>query len=142
MATTIMEATDLKRFIIEYTDAVWNHGDVGAMDRYYAADYIHHDVSRPDVHSLADYKQWAHDLLAGLSDFRVVADDLVAEQSKAVKRWTAYGVHANVFAGFPPTGRAISFSGVSIYRLADGRIVESWYLYDLFSLLQQLQTAE
>ena len=142
MTATSMMATDLKRFITEYTDAVWNHGDVGAMERYYAPAYIHHDISRPDVRTLADYQQWAHELLAGLSNFRVVADDLVAEEGKAVKRWTAHGVHVNVFAGIPPTGRAISFSGVSIYRLEGDRIVESWYLYDLFGLLQQLQAAE
>jgi steroid delta-isomerase-like uncharacterized protein len=141
MTTTNVTATDLKRFISEYTDAVWNQGNVEAMDRYYTPDYIHHDVSRPDVRTLAEYQQWARDLLAGLSDFRVVADDLVAEESKAVKRWTAYGVHTSVLAGIPPTGRAISFSGVSIYRLEDDRIVESWYLYDLFGLLQQLQAA-
>lgn len=141
MTTTSMTAPEFKRFISAYTDAVWNHADVGAMDRYYAPDYIHHDVSRPDVHTLADYQQWARDLLAGLSDLRVVIDDLVAEEDTAVKRWTAHGRHTSVFAGIAPTGRAISFAGVSTYRIEGERIVESWYLYDLFGLLQQLQGA-
>ena len=48
----------LKSFIAEYTDEVWNRGNVGAMDLYYAPDYVHHDISRPDVVSLDDYKQW------------------------------------------------------------------------------------
>ena len=52
------------------------------MDRYYAPDYVHHDVSRPHVSTLADYKQWANDLLDGLSDFEVVADDLVAKEGR------------------------------------------------------------
>jgi steroid delta-isomerase-like uncharacterized protein len=141
MTTTSMTVTDLKRFITEYTDAVWNHGDGGAMERYYAPDYIHHDVSRPDVRTLADYQQWARDLLAGLSDLRVVIDALVAEDGTVVKRWTAHGLHTSVFAGIAPTGRAVSFAGVSTYRIDGERIVESWYLYDLFGLLQQLQAA-
>jgi steroid delta-isomerase-like uncharacterized protein len=141
MTTTSLSATDLKRLIAEYTDAVWNNADVGAMDRYYAPHYVHHDVSRPDVRTLDDYKQWARDLLAGLSELRVVADDLVAEEGKAVKRWTAHGKHTSTFAGIAPTGRAVSFAGVSTYRLEADRIVESWYLYDLFGLLQQLQSA-
>lgn len=136
-----MAHNELKTFIATYTEEVWNKHSVAAMDRYYAIDYIHHDVSRPDVNTLADYKQWARDLLAGLSDLRVAIDDLVAEEGKAVKRWTASGLHDSTFAGIPATGKRVSFSGVSIYRVGDGKIVESWYIYDLFGLLQQLQAA-
>ena len=133
-----MTAAELKKFISEYTNEVWNKGSVEAMDRYYARDYVHHDVSRADVRTLADYQQWAKDLLAGLSGMHVAVDDLVAEEGKAVKRWTATGVHEHTLAGIPPTGKRVSFSGVSIYRVAGGRIQESWYVYDLLGLLQQL----
>ncbi|MEX2272857.1 MAG: ester cyclase [Vicinamibacterales bacterium] len=134
-----MKPADLRRFILEYTDEVWNHGNIEAMDGYYAASYVHHDVSRPDVTSLGDYKQWARDLQSGLSEMRVVADDVIAsEDGKAVKRWTATGVHTGSLAGLPPTGKRVSFSGSSAYRVENGRIVESWYVYDLFGLLQQL----
>jgi steroid delta-isomerase-like uncharacterized protein len=133
-----MKIPEIKSLITEYTDAVWNRADVAAMDRYYAATYTHHDVSRPDVNTLNDYKQWARDLLAGLKDMHVAIDDLIAEDGKAVKRWTATGVHHGPIAGIPPTGKRVSFSGMSVYRFADGRIVESWYVYDLFGFLQQL----
>ena len=134
-----MTPSDLRKFIVEYTDEVWNRGNVDAMDRYYAASYRHHDVSRPDVTSLDDYKQWARDLQAALSDMRVEAEDVIAaDDGKAVKRWTATGVHTGSLAGIPATGKKVSFSGSSAYRVQNGRIVESWYVYDLFGLLQQL----
>jgi predicted ester cyclase len=41
-------------------------------------------------------------------------------------------------AGIPPTHKRVSFSGVSVYRETGGKIVESWYVYDLFGFLQQL----
>ena len=59
----------------------------------------------------------------------------------AVKRWTASGTHSGELAGIPPTNNPVRFSGVSTYRFRDGRIVESWYVYDLFGLVQQLQSA-
>jgi len=133
-----MTTAELKNFIAEYTDEVWNKGNVEAMGRYYAPDYVHHDVSRPDVRTLTEYKGWAHDLLAGLKDFHVAVDDLVAEDGKAVKRWTARGLHHSTLAGIPATGKGVSFSGVSIYRMAGNQISESWYIYDLLGLLQQL----
>ena len=135
-----MTPNDVKTLIATYTENVWNKASVAAMDRYYTPDYVHHDVSRPDVTTLDGYKQWARDLLAGLSQLHVAIDDLVAEEGKAVKRWTATGIHANNFAGIAPTQRRVSFSGVSTYRLDGNKIAESWYLYDLFGLLQQLNS--
>src|SRR5262245_45480300 len=133
-----MTADEIKSFIATYTDEVWNQHSVEAMDKFYSPDYVHHDVSGPDIRTLDDYKQWATALLSGLSNVRVIIDDLVAEPGKAVKIWTACGLHDNSFAGIPPTGKEIQFSGVSVYRLADDQIVESWYVYDMLGLLQQL----
>ena len=133
-----MTSEKLRKFILDYTDAVWNQHDPGAMDRYYAPAYVHHDVSRPDVTTLEDYRQWAVDLLAGLSEFYVDVDDVIVEEDKAVKRWTATGIHSAELAEIKPTGKRVSFSGTSTYRMQDDRIAESWYVYDLFGLLGQL----
>jgi steroid delta-isomerase-like uncharacterized protein len=134
-----MTAGQLKAFIAEYTEEVWNRRKVDTMDRYYSPRYVHHDLSRPDVRSLADYKQWARDLQAGIGNLHVAADDLIGEESsKAVKRWTVSGVHSGTLAGLAPTGKQVKFSGMSAYRIEEGRIVESWYVYDLLGLLQQL----
>ena len=135
---TTTSATQLKDFIAEYTKEVWNAHNVDAMDRYYASSYVHHDVSRPDVTTLAHYKKWALDLIAGIPDLHVRADDLIAEEGKAVKRWTATGTHTGPLAGIAATNRSVSFSGISTYRVDGGKIVESYYVYDLFGLLQQL----
>ena len=133
-----MEAAALKQFIARYTDDVWNGHRVDAIDKYYAAHYTHHDVSRPDVTTLDGYKQWASDLIAAFSSLHVAADDLIADGPMAVKRWTATGVHTGPLAGIPATGRNVQFSGVSIYRTTGDQIVESWYVYDLFGLVQQV----
>ena len=134
-----MTAAQLKQFITDYTDAVWNGHSVPAMDRYYAPGYVHHDASRPDVRGLDDYKAWGTDLMEGLPDLRVAIDDVIAEEGgKAVKRWTATGTHRGTLAGIPPSGAKVRFSGVSVYRMEGDRIAESWYVYDLMGLLQQV----
>ena len=131
-------SSPLKQTIATYTQEVWNQHRVDAIDKYYATDYIHHDVSRPDVTTLAGYKAWSAALQAGIPDIRVAVDDLIADGDTAVKRWTASGRQSGELAGIPPSGKTVRFSGVSIYRFRDGRIAESWYVYDLFGLLQQL----
>jgi len=135
-----LASTDLTNLIRDYTNAVWNQHDVDAMDRFYPADYVHHDVSRPDVTTLEHYKQWARDLLSALSNLEVHFDDVIsdADASKALKRWTVTGQHTGELAGIAPTGKELRFSGMSEYRIVDGKIAESWYIYDLYGLLQQL----
>ena len=133
-----MHSPDLNVFIRSYTDEVWNKHNPTAMSRFYAGNYIHHDVSRPDVKSLSEYEQWARDLISALPDLRVEIEDVISEGNKAVKRWTAVGTQTGSLAGIAPTGKKVSFSGVSSYRIADGKIAESWYVYDLFGLLKQL----
>jgi steroid delta-isomerase-like uncharacterized protein len=134
-----MTTSQTKQLIVDYTNTVWNGHNVAATDRFYTSGYVHHDVSRPDVRSLADYKAWGADLMTGFPDLRVDIDDVIAEEGgQAVKRWTASGTHKGTLAGIPPTGATARFSGVSVYRFENGRIAESWYVYDLMGLLQQL----
>lgn len=132
---------ELKAFIQTYTDAVWNQHNPDAIDRYFTPDYLHHDVSSPAVKTREDYKHWARALQSGLSDLHVAIDDIIAEEGKAVKRWTASGVHSSTFLGIPPTNTRVTFSGTTAYRVTGNEVVESWYVYDTFGLLQQLGAA-
>ena len=53
-------------------------------------------------------------------------------------RWTATGTKHGVLTGLPPTGKAAKVMGIWIHRLAGGQIVESWNVWDMLGMLQQL----
>jgi ketosteroid isomerase-like protein len=55
-----------------------------------------------------------------------------------VTRWTITGTHEGELTGIPPTGRRISITGISIARIANGKIIESWNNWDALGLMQQL----
>ena len=55
-----------------------------------------------------------------------------------VVRWTARGTHRGKFRGIAPTGPEVSWGGITIYRLAGGRLVAGWSKSDQLGLLQQL----
>jgi predicted ester cyclase len=65
-------------------------------------------------------------------------EELLAEGDKVVVRRTLRGTHHGEFLGLAPTGKAIVTRGISIYRLADGQLVEHWVNYDVLGLHQQL----
>jgi steroid delta-isomerase-like uncharacterized protein len=71
-------------------------------------------------------------------DLNRPVDDLIAEGDKVVARWRAEGTHTGSFQGVPPTGRRASITGITIFRLRDGKIVEEWGESDMLGLLQQV----
>ena len=62
----------------------------------------------------------------------------IAEGDKVVARLTARGTHQGLFRGIPPTGRVVTWTGIRIFRIAEGKIVEHWANWDDLSLLKQL----
>ena len=81
----------------------------------------------------------AHQMMeAGFPDYQTVIDELIAEGDKVVARITMAGTNTGSFMGIPPTGKFISFTGIYIARIANGKIVEHWGEEDGVSLLGQL----
>lgn len=72
------------------------------------------------------------------ADCTMTVDDMLAEGDRVMVRWTFYGTHQSEFAGLPATNRQVSYAGVNIFRIADGKIVEIWDLLDRLALWQQL----
>jgi len=62
----------------------------------------------------------------------------VAEGDKVVARWTSFGTHNGDFMGISPTGKQVTTSGITIFRLQDGKIVEEWSESDMLGMLQQV----
>ena len=118
--------------------AAVNGGDVAALDALFAPDYVRHDPDSPALPTgSAGFRQLIAAYRAAFPDLQVTIDDLITGDEKVVVRWTARGTHRGAFLGQPPTGATVSFTGISIYRLAGGRIVEDWVNRDTHGLRQQ-----
>jgi predicted ester cyclase len=77
-------------------------------------------------------------MLSAFSDRRVTIEDQLADGDKVATRWRVTATHSGEFHGIPATGRRGSMTGISIDRLAGGKIVESWEVTDDAGLLRQL----
>ena len=71
-------------------------------------------------------------------DVQFTIDEQIAEGDKVVTRWSAHGTHKGELAGIPPTGKSATVTGMGIERIVNGKIVESWGLFDQFGMMQQL----
>jgi ketosteroid isomerase-like protein len=75
---------------------------------------------------------------AAFHGLQVTVDDIMAEGDKVTARFTARGIHNGEFMGLPPTGKAITMTGIEIFRIKEGKIVELWGEANLMGLMQQL----
>ncbi|MGI8825902.1 MAG: ester cyclase [Chloroflexota bacterium] len=116
----------------------FNAGNPDAFDRYLADDFVHHDPVNPDIIDREGLKHYWAGICSAFPDRQVVADELIAEGSRVVKRATFRGTQTGPLPGLPPTGKAVTMSGVGVYRIEDGRVKELWFLVDTFGMLQQL----
>jgi predicted ester cyclase len=62
----------------------------------------------------------------------------IAEGEKVANRFVFMGTHLGEFEGVTPTGKRVEFTGNSIDRVAEGKIVESWVEVDMLGVLRQL----
>ncbi|MBL8132876.1 MAG: ester cyclase [Anaerolineae bacterium] len=53
-------------------------------------------------------------------------------------RWTFSGTHTGSYMGYAGTGRSVSVTGMNVFRIADGKIIELWTNGDDLGELQQL----
>jgi steroid delta-isomerase-like uncharacterized protein len=130
-------STDTNKAIVQrYTEQVWNQQRRDLFEEFIAENVVHHGI--PASPRLEGMKQGYDMSLKASPDIQLTIEDAIAEGDKVVARWTGRGTHQGELLGIPGTGKQVTQSGVSIYRLADARIVELWFMADNMSLMQQL----
>ncbi len=133
-----MSPEDNKAIIRAYVETIFNQQQVDRADELVAPDYLDHAALPGQAPGLEGAKKkWAM-YLAGIPDLRVTVEELVAEGDKVAVRRSYEGTHQGELLGIPPTGRQVRVGGISIFRLAGGKIAEQWEQLDRLVLMQQL----
>jgi steroid delta-isomerase-like uncharacterized protein len=131
-----------KALVRRFYEEVWDKGNLAVCEEVFTPDYVRHDPRATEPPPGPEgQKQIAADFRAAFPDLRVTVDLLVAEGAYVVGRWTAAGTHSGSWAGLEPTGRAVSFSAVNIWRFENGKASEIWNHRDDLGLLEQLGQA-
>lgn len=116
-----------KALVRREQEELWNHtGNLDAAMELFVTEQA--EAARQEA---ADFRQ-------GFPDVVSIIEDLIAQQDKVAARWRARATHRGEYAGIPPTGREVVFTGISVYRIEGGRIAESWTVEDELGLMRQI----
>jgi steroid delta-isomerase-like uncharacterized protein len=74
----------------------------------------------------------------GFPDLRNNIEDIVAEGDKVAVRFNVAATHKGEFQGIPATGKKLSFSGMAVFTILDGKVTEEWATADMMGLMQQI----
>ena len=138
-----MSVEDNKKLVRRYfEDAPYNPD---ACDEIFAPSFHFHTIQRASItpqvtESNPQSEKAAYEWLKTVwsSDWRMTVEELIAENDRVMVRWTFQGTHQGEFSGLPPTHKHVTYSGINIFRIADGKIAEVWDIYDRLWMWQQL----
>jgi steroid delta-isomerase-like uncharacterized protein len=105
-------------------------------EQLYAKDFVNHGIHR-DIkfeEDQAALKGW-HE---AFPDLTITPDKLIAEGDLVTIYWIARGTNTGTGNGLPATGKKAEQSGITIWRIVNGKIKEEWSAFDQLSLMQQL----
>jgi predicted ester cyclase len=129
-----------KQIVRRIHDGLASRCDLSVADEVYTPDVrTSRRPTRPP--GPAGVKQHITMLRAAFPDLQVTVEDLIAEADRVVARLSMTGTHSGDFRGRAPTGRSVTWTGIVIYRLSDGRVVEQWSQFDTRALIEQIEQA-
>ncbi len=118
---------------------LFSTGDEALAEEILSSDVVFHGTTGDgELHGIDEMKAFVAGYRRAFPDARSTVEDQVAEGDKVVTRWRARGTHRGELGPVPPTGRAFEIEGVTIERIAGGRIAEVWVARDELGLLRQL----
>jgi predicted ester cyclase len=110
-------------------------GNFAALHEIVAPDYVLHPNDVRGVEGLTEMVEEYRSAIAGLT---VTIDHQFTDGDFVASRYTIRGTHGGDLMGAAPTGNAVAFSGITVSRCRDGKIVEEWELTDALALLRQV----
>ena len=130
-----MSVEENKRIAIAVFPAAWNHGDFAPAEKYVDAEVVDHFDNSQGIEA---FKGVINGFRAAFPDIELTVQHEIAEGDLVVHHWTMTGTHKGAFQGLPPTDKSLTWTGITIVRIADGKIVERWANVDVLAILQQL----
>ena len=126
-----------KTLINSFFAEVLNLKNLDAMDSLFAHDAVDHEGGQT-IKGIQAVRDNIKAFIEAFSDVKVSIDHLIAEGEFIVSQSSLEATHTGSFAGVPASGRRVGITGLDLFRVSGGRIVEHWSYRDVFGLLHQI----
>jgi steroid delta-isomerase-like uncharacterized protein len=132
-------SADTKAISRRFLEEAFNSGKLDVVDELVAPEFVNHDAALPEpTVGIEAAKASINGYREAFPDLRLTVEQQLAEGELVTTRWSARGTHQGELMGMAATGKQAIVTGITIDRIVDGRLVESWTNWDTLGLMQQL----
>lgn len=114
-----------RALIRQWVETGLNTGDLTCIADFFSPAYVF-----PGISGIAALTQSLTKIRSAFPDLHVRIVEIMAEGDKVMARLAYRGTHLGAFAQHSPSGKRFSWSGVAVYRIEDGKIVEEWAIWE------------
>jgi predicted ester cyclase/ketosteroid isomerase-like protein len=128
---------DIKEAVRRFLEGEWTYEKRVALCDVLTSDYVMHGPTG-DIVGCRAYQEAIAAELENIDHMFVKVEDSFAEGDRVVARCsTWFELHGEFMGAYSP-GHPIRMQSISIHRVSDGKIAESWEAYDRRSFLRDL----
>ncbi len=119
-----------KAVVRRYLERFVSAGDTSIAEELFTPDYVNHTAGGGINSGREGMARSIAALKAAFPDWRVTIESMVAEGDQVVDRFRITATHTGSVNGIPASGTRIDALGIHMWRLADGKLAEGWYVTD------------
>ncbi|MGD0020356.1 MAG: ester cyclase [Candidatus Limnocylindrales bacterium] len=129
-----MGTDDNKAIVLRYWERCWNHQNPSAILE------THHETFAQNGVPLgtAAFERSLAGFFQAFPDVHVSIEDVMALDDRVLTRVVYYGTQTGPYEGLQPTGHRIRVTGLELFLLLDGRIIQHWHEMDHLAILRQI----
>ena len=120
-----------------YVNEILNQGKLSVADEIIGEDFVD-PAGAPGEKGPESLKKVITSFRTIFPDLSVTIDEMVVDGESIAWKWTATGTHQAAMFGIPPTGKQVTFGGIIIDTIQNGKIVERQGIWDRMGLKEQL----
>ena len=124
--------------VARYWDEVWNQKKDDALKEVFTDTEVHHWGVGDDTIGPEEFLARIAGFRTAFPDFQIHIEQTISTGDLVVTRYRATATHQGDWLGIPATGKSIEYTGMNIFRIACGKIAESWGEADHLGLVEQL----
>lgn len=125
-----MSTEENKELVRRFFDERWNQGNFDVYDEMLGPGF---DINGE--------KEWARSMYATFANGQFTILDIIAEGDQVALHWRVDATHQGDYLGVAATGKPVTFQGMTLLRIANGKIVEDVAYWDDLTILKQIGAA-
>ena len=137
-----MTIVENKALVLHIVEELWNEHNLDVIDQYFHPDFRNVDPANFLITDRESLKEFSRQLFEAFPDWHATVHELVAEDNRVVKVWSVEGNFKNDIFTIPANHKPIRYSGINLYRLKDGLVIEEIWAQDFMGLMEQLGVAD